>query len=177
MGGYCGYLTSLAGLAAGADAAYIKEEKFTIRDLMEDLEIVIRKMNHQHIERGMILRNERASEKYDTNFIRALYSEEGKGKILFLILCFSRFDFFYISTYPILNVHFFVKQEYLIRKQPSWVTCNAEGILRHLIEICRLNLEQNLSIGSLNNLKNQMYLIKSTVMHLPGKKIRHASLD
>ena len=73
MGGYCGYLTSLAGLAAGADAAYIKEEKFTIRDLMEDLEIVIRKMNHQHIERGMILRNERASEKYDTNFIRALY--------------------------------------------------------------------------------------------------------
>ena len=176
MGGYCGYLTSLAGLAAGADAAYIKEEKFTIRDLMEDLEIVIRKMNHQHIERGMILRNERASEKYDTNFIRALYSEEGKGKILFLIFCFSRF-FFCISTYPILNVHFFAKQEYLIRKQPSWVTCNAEGILRHLTEICRLNLVQNLLIGSLNNLKNQMYLIRLTVMHLRGKKIRHAYLD
>ena len=177
MGGYCGYLTSLAGLAAGADAAYIKEEKFTIRDLMEDLEIVIRKMNHQHIERGMILRNERASEKYDTNFIRALYSEEGKGKIIFLIFYFSRF-FVCISTYPILNFHFFfVKQEYLIRKQPSWVTCNAEGILRHLIEICRLNLVQNLLIGSLNNLKNQMYLIRLTVMHLPGKKIRHASLD
>lgn len=33
MGGYCGYLATMAGLAAGADAAYIFEEKFGIRDL------------------------------------------------------------------------------------------------------------------------------------------------
>lgn len=33
MGGYCGYLATMAGLAAGADAAYIYEEKFGIRDL------------------------------------------------------------------------------------------------------------------------------------------------
>ncbi|MEQ2183982.1 hypothetical protein GOODEAATRI_003441 [Goodea atripinnis] len=33
MGGYCGYLATMAGLAAGADAAYIYEEKFNIRDL------------------------------------------------------------------------------------------------------------------------------------------------
>lgn len=33
MGGYCGYLATMAGLAAGADAAYIFEEKFSIRDL------------------------------------------------------------------------------------------------------------------------------------------------
>lgn len=33
MGGYCGYLVTMAGLAAGADAAYIFEEPFTIRDL------------------------------------------------------------------------------------------------------------------------------------------------
>uniref|UniRef100_A0A7N5JNM1 6-phosphofructokinase type A n=1 Tax=Ailuropoda melanoleuca TaxID=9646 RepID=A0A7N5JNM1_AILME len=33
MGGYCGYLATMAGLAAGADAAYIFEEPFTIRDL------------------------------------------------------------------------------------------------------------------------------------------------
>lgn len=33
MGGYCGYLATMAGLAAGADAAYIFEEKFNIRDL------------------------------------------------------------------------------------------------------------------------------------------------
>merc|ERR1712141_885924 len=52
MGGYNGYLTSLAGLAAGVDAAYINEEKYSIRDLMDDLEIVVRKMNHHRIERG-----------------------------------------------------------------------------------------------------------------------------
>lgn len=33
MGGYCGYLATLSALAAGADAAYIYEEKTTISDL------------------------------------------------------------------------------------------------------------------------------------------------
>lgn len=33
MGGFCGYLATMSGLAAGADAAYIYEEKFSIRDL------------------------------------------------------------------------------------------------------------------------------------------------
>lgn len=33
MGGYCGYLATMAGLAAGADAAYIFEERFNIKDL------------------------------------------------------------------------------------------------------------------------------------------------
>ena len=32
-GGYCGYLATLAGLAGGADAAYIFEEPFAIKDL------------------------------------------------------------------------------------------------------------------------------------------------
>lgn len=31
MGGYCGYLATLAGLAGGADAAYIFEEHFGIQ--------------------------------------------------------------------------------------------------------------------------------------------------
>ena len=47
MGGYCGYLTSLAGLAAGADAAYIEEEKYSIRDLMNDLEIIAGKIYNE----------------------------------------------------------------------------------------------------------------------------------
>lgn len=38
MGDYCGYLTTVVGLAAGADAAYVHEEKFTIKDLPLDLE-------------------------------------------------------------------------------------------------------------------------------------------
>ncbi|XP_053492446.1 ATP-dependent 6-phosphofructokinase, platelet type isoform X5 [Ictalurus furcatus] len=37
MGGYCGYLASVGGLAAGADAAYIYEEPFDIRDLQVHL--------------------------------------------------------------------------------------------------------------------------------------------
>lgn len=33
MGGFCGYLATMAGLASGADAAYIYEEPFNIHDL------------------------------------------------------------------------------------------------------------------------------------------------
>lgn len=33
MGGYCGYLATMAGLSSGADAAYISEEPFTMKDL------------------------------------------------------------------------------------------------------------------------------------------------
>ena len=33
MGGYCGYLATMSGLAGGADAAYIFEENFSITDL------------------------------------------------------------------------------------------------------------------------------------------------
>jgi 6-phosphofructokinase len=33
MGGFCGYLATMSGLASGADAAYIFEEKFTISNL------------------------------------------------------------------------------------------------------------------------------------------------
>ncbi|KAG9337435.1 hypothetical protein JZ751_028726 [Albula glossodonta] len=50
MGGYCGYLASVGGLAAGADAAYIYEEQ-----------------------------NENSNENYTTDFIYQLYTEEGKG--------------------------------------------------------------------------------------------------
>uniref|UniRef100_A0A674AX93 Phosphofructokinase, muscle a n=1 Tax=Salmo trutta TaxID=8032 RepID=A0A674AX93_SALTR len=60
-GGYCGYLATMAGLAAGADAAYIYEDKFGIRDL----EISLSLFN--------------CNANYTTDFIFALYSEEGKG--------------------------------------------------------------------------------------------------
>ena len=69
MGGHCGYLATMAGLAGGADAAYIHEENFDCRDLMDDLEIMIHKMYHGRIEHGLILRNENANENYTTDFI------------------------------------------------------------------------------------------------------------
>ncbi|KAG7526728.1 ATP-dependent 6-phosphofructokinase, platelet type-like isoform X4 [Solea senegalensis] len=78
MGGYCGYLATVGGLAAGADAAYIYEEPFDIRDLQANVEHLTEKMKTS-IQRGLVLRNENSSENYTTDFIYQLYSEEGKG--------------------------------------------------------------------------------------------------
>ncbi|MGH0161630.1 UNVERIFIED_CONTAM: hypothetical protein FKN15_062670 [Acipenser sinensis] len=55
MGGYCGYLASVGGLAAGADAAYIFEEPFDIRDLQANVEHLTAKMKTS-IQRGLVLR-------------------------------------------------------------------------------------------------------------------------
>ncbi|XP_061603193.1 ATP-dependent 6-phosphofructokinase, muscle type-like isoform X7 [Phyllopteryx taeniolatus] len=78
MGGYCGYLATMAGLAAGADAAYIFEEKFNIKDLEGNVEHLLEKMKTT-VKRGLVLRNENSNANYTTDFIFNLYSEEGKG--------------------------------------------------------------------------------------------------
>ena len=85
----------MAGLAGGADAAYIHEERFSIQELMRDLDILAFKMDHGNIFRGLILRNEYANKNYDTDFIYRwdcpqyrdltlcsvrLYNEEGRDK-------------------------------------------------------------------------------------------------
>jgi len=79
MGGYCGYLATMAGLAGGSDAAYIHEEPFKVKDLLRDLEILRNKIDKGKIERGLVLRNEKANENYTTDFLYSLYCEEGKG--------------------------------------------------------------------------------------------------
>lgn len=78
MGGYCGYLATMAGLASGADAAYIYEEPFGIHDLEMNVEHLLEKMKTT-VKRGLILRNERCNSNYTTDFLFNLYSEEGKG--------------------------------------------------------------------------------------------------
>ncbi|NXE46635.1 PFKAP protein, partial [Casuarius casuarius] len=78
MGGYCGYLANMGALAAGADAAYIFEEQFDIRELQANVEHLTEKMKTS-IQRGLVLRNENSNENYTTDFIYQLYSEEGKG--------------------------------------------------------------------------------------------------
>ncbi|XP_044151253.1 ATP-dependent 6-phosphofructokinase, platelet type isoform X5 [Bufo gargarizans] len=78
MGGYCGYLANMGGLAAGADAAYIFEEQFDIRELQANVEHLTEKMK-TGIQRGLVLRNENSNENYTTDFIYQLYSEEGRG--------------------------------------------------------------------------------------------------
>ncbi|XP_078545041.1 ATP-dependent 6-phosphofructokinase, muscle type-like isoform X2 [Lissotriton helveticus] len=78
MGGYCGYLATMAGLSAGADAAYIYEDPFTIHDLQGNVEHLTEKMKTT-VKRGLVLRNEKCNDNYTTDFIFNLYSEEGKG--------------------------------------------------------------------------------------------------
>uniref|UniRef100_A0A8C9TMM8 ATP-dependent 6-phosphofructokinase n=1 Tax=Scleropages formosus TaxID=113540 RepID=A0A8C9TMM8_SCLFO len=92
MGGYCGYLATVAGIAVGADAAYIFEEAFNIHDLEANVEHLKEKMKND-IQRGLdflsmlsvavILlcgfRNEKSNPHYTTDFIYNLYSAEGKG--------------------------------------------------------------------------------------------------
>uniref|UniRef100_A0A8D3D3H2 Phosphofructokinase, muscle b n=1 Tax=Scophthalmus maximus TaxID=52904 RepID=A0A8D3D3H2_SCOMX len=78
MGGYCGYLATMAGLATGADAAYIYEEPVNIHHLEVNVEHLVEKMKTT-VKRGLILRNEKCNANYTTDFIFNLYSEEGKG--------------------------------------------------------------------------------------------------
>ena len=78
MGGYCGYLATMAALAGGADAAYIFEEKFTIADIQRDASYLVGKFK-DGLERGLLLRNEKCNDNFTTKFITELLSEEGKG--------------------------------------------------------------------------------------------------
>lgn len=52
---FCNLLSALAGLAGGADAAYIYEEKFSIKDLQQDVYHMASKMA-EGVQRGLILR-------------------------------------------------------------------------------------------------------------------------
>jgi len=78
MGGYCGYLATMSALAGGADAAYIFEENFGIKDLQGDVAHMGAKIR-DGVKRGLVLRNEKANPNYTTEFIYKLYSEEGKS--------------------------------------------------------------------------------------------------
>ncbi|XP_077799168.1 ATP-dependent 6-phosphofructokinase, platelet type-like [Macaca mulatta] len=55
MGGYCGYLANMGGIAAGTDAAYIFEEPFDIEDLQSNVEHLTEKIKTT-IHRGLVLR-------------------------------------------------------------------------------------------------------------------------
>merc|ERR1719347_1467693 len=53
MGGYSGYLATMAGLASGADASYIPEQSFGIKDLTRDMDVIASKMEKGNIFRGV----------------------------------------------------------------------------------------------------------------------------
>lgn len=76
MGRKCGYLALMSGLATGAERVYLNEEGVTVNDLQHDVNL----LNHgfSHGKRlGLMIRNEKANEVYNTTFMCALFEEEG----------------------------------------------------------------------------------------------------
>jgi len=76
MGGYCGYLALMSGLATGAERVYLNEEGVTLRDLQTDLIQLVEGFK-QGKRLGLVIRNERANPLYTTHFMHALFEEEG----------------------------------------------------------------------------------------------------
>jgi len=78
MGRYCGYLTLMAGLAAGAERVYLHEEGITLKDLQQDLDNLIKGFKTGK-RLGLLMRSERANKTYTTHFVSRLFEEEAHG--------------------------------------------------------------------------------------------------
>jgi 6-phosphofructokinase 1 len=77
MGHWCGYLALMSGLATGAERVYLNEEGVTLGDLQKDVAML--SQGFQSGKRlGLMIRNEYANSIYTTNFMCALFEEEGK---------------------------------------------------------------------------------------------------
>lgn len=77
MGHYCGYLALMGGMATGAERVYLHEEGVKLRDLQVDVERLLK--GFQSGKRlGLMIRNEQANPVYTTEFICALFEEEGQ---------------------------------------------------------------------------------------------------
>ena len=77
MGHYCGYLALMGGMATGAERVYLHEEGVKLRDLQVDVEKLL--SGFQTGKRlGLLIRNEYANPVYTTEFMCALFEEEGK---------------------------------------------------------------------------------------------------
>jgi 6-phosphofructokinase 1 len=77
MGFYCGYLALMSAMATGAERVYMHEEGVTLQDLVRDVEQFVAAFQ-QGKRLGLVIRNEKANEVYNTGFMRLLFEEEGK---------------------------------------------------------------------------------------------------
>jgi 6-phosphofructokinase 1 len=78
MGRYCGYLALMSGLAGGAERVYLHEEGVTLKDLQAEVEHMVDAF-HSGRRLYLTIRNERANPQYTTDFMCALFEEEGRG--------------------------------------------------------------------------------------------------
>jgi 6-phosphofructokinase 1 len=76
MGRRCGYLALMSALATGAERVYLPEEGVTLTDLVEDVQQLTRGFNLGK-RLGVMIRSEGANETYTTDFMCALFEEEG----------------------------------------------------------------------------------------------------
>ena len=76
MGRHCGYLALMSALATGAERVYLPEERITLKHLMVDV-AMLRKGFEQGKRVGLLIRNESATPIYSTQFMQALFEEEG----------------------------------------------------------------------------------------------------
>ena len=79
MGRYCGYLALMGGLAGGAERVYLHETGTSLGDLYKDMEW-LRGSFRNGRKLFLAVRNERASENYNTEFLANMLTEEGKGQ-------------------------------------------------------------------------------------------------
>ncbi len=77
MGRYCGYLALMSGLATGAERVYLHEEGVRLKDLQRDLTEMIKSFQ-QGKRLSLVIRNEQANPLYTTDFMCALFEEEGR---------------------------------------------------------------------------------------------------
>ncbi|CDH43099.1 6-phosphofructokinase [Candidatus Contendibacter odensensis] len=77
MGRYCGYLALMSGLAGGAERVYLHEEGVTLKDLQAEVEHMVESF-HDGRRLYLTIRNERANPHYTTDFMCALFEEEGR---------------------------------------------------------------------------------------------------
>jgi len=77
MGHWCGYLALMSGLATGAERVYLNEEGVTLSDLQQDVAMLSQGFKSGK-RLGLMIRNEYANSIYSTNFMCALFEEEGK---------------------------------------------------------------------------------------------------
>lgn len=76
MGGDCGYLALMSGIASGAERVYLPEEGVTLADLQADVAKLIAEFRNKK-RLGLMIRNEQADPLYTTSFMAALFEKEG----------------------------------------------------------------------------------------------------
>jgi 6-phosphofructokinase 1 len=76
MGKYCGYLALMSAISTGAERVYMHEEGIRLADLQQDI-VQLRESFAAGKRLGLMIRNEEANPRYTTDFLAAVFAEEG----------------------------------------------------------------------------------------------------